>query len=60
MTFSIAKLNRLPKEERDTMYLLLVPDSVFELFHINRKTLTNPFGERVVRKSPDRISDVLR
>jgi hypothetical protein len=49
MTFSIAKLNRLPKEERDTMYLLLVPDSVFELFHINRKTLTNPFGERVVQ-----------
>jgi hypothetical protein len=49
MTFSIAKLNRLPKEERDPMYLLLVPDAVFEMFHINRKTLTNPFGERVVR-----------
>jgi hypothetical protein len=49
MTFSIAKLNRLPKEERDPMYLLLVPDAVFEMFHINRKTLTNLSGERVVR-----------
>ncbi len=49
MIFSIAKLNRLPKEERDPLYLLLVPDSVFEKFRINRKTLTNPFGERVVR-----------
>jgi len=49
MTFSIAKLNRLPKEERDRIYLRLVPDSVFERFHIDRKTLVNPLGERVVR-----------
>ena len=49
MTFSIAKLNRLPKEERDRIYLRLVPDSVFERFHIDKKTLANPSGERVVR-----------
>jgi hypothetical protein len=49
MTFSIAKVNRLPKEERDPIYLRLVPDSIFEKFHIDRKALTNPFGERVVR-----------
>jgi len=49
MTFSIAKLNRLPKEERDRVYLRLVPDSLFERFQIDPKTLTNQFGERVVR-----------
>jgi len=49
MTFSIAKINRLPKEERDSIYLRLIPDSIFEKFQINRKTLTNPLGERVIR-----------
>jgi hypothetical protein len=48
MTFSIAKLNRLPKEERDQVYLRLVPEVIFEMFQIDRQTLTNPFGERVV------------
>ncbi len=49
MTFSIAKVNRLPREERDPIYLRLVPESIFEKFQIDRKTLTNRFGERVVR-----------
>jgi hypothetical protein len=49
MTFSIAKVNRLPKEERDRIYLRLVPNSIFDKFHIDRQTLTNQFGERVVR-----------
>jgi hypothetical protein len=49
MTFSIAKINRLQKEERDRIYLLLVPPSIFEMFQIDHKTLKNPFGERVVR-----------
>jgi hypothetical protein len=48
MTFSIAKLNRLPKEERDQVYLRLVPEVIFEMFQINRQTLMNRFGERVV------------
>ncbi len=49
MTFSIAKVNRLPREERDQIYLRLVPKSIFEKFQIDRKAMTNPFGERVVR-----------
>jgi hypothetical protein len=49
MTFSIAKLNRLPKEERDRVYLNLVPHSIFERFQIDPKTLVNECGERVVR-----------
>ncbi len=48
MTFSIAKLNRLPKEERDSIYLRLGPETLFEMFQINRQTLMNPFGEKVV------------
>jgi hypothetical protein len=49
MTFSIAKLNRLPKDERDRIYLELVPRSIFEKFEIDPKTLLNKYGERVVR-----------
>jgi hypothetical protein len=49
MTFSIAKLNRLPKEERDRNYLRLVPHSLFEKFQIDPKTLVNQYGERVIR-----------
>jgi hypothetical protein len=49
MTFSIAKLNRLPKDDRDRIYLELVPRSIFERFEIDPKTLLNQYGERVVR-----------
>jgi len=48
MTFSIAKLNQLPREERNSIYLRLVPGTIFERFQIDRQTLMNPFGERVV------------
>jgi hypothetical protein len=48
MTFSIAKLNRLPKEERNSIYLRLVPEAIFEMFQIDHRTLINQFGERVV------------
>lgn len=48
MTFSIARLNRLPKEERDQAYLLLIPSSLFDRFQIDPKRLVNSFGERVV------------
>lgn len=47
--FSIAKLNCLPKEERNQIYLKLVPHSIFERFQINPKTLLNKHGERVVQ-----------
>jgi hypothetical protein len=49
LNFSIARLNRLPKEERDQIYLQLIPESIFERYQIDRKTLINPFGERIVR-----------
>jgi hypothetical protein len=48
MTFSIAKLNKLPKEERDRTYLALVPRSIFERFEIDPKALVNGYGEKVV------------
>jgi hypothetical protein len=48
MTFSIAKLNRLPKEERNSIYLRLIPESIFERFQIDRQSLTNQLGEKVV------------
>jgi len=48
MTFIISKLNRLPKEERDPLYLKLIPPSIFGRFGIDPKTLTNRHGERVV------------
>jgi hypothetical protein len=47
--FSIAKLNRLPREERDQLYLKLVPPSIFEDFEIDPTTLLNKHGERVVQ-----------
>ncbi len=49
MTFSIARLNRLPKDERDRIYLELVPESIFKKFQIDPRTLLNRYGERVVR-----------
>jgi hypothetical protein len=49
MTFSIARINRLSKVERDRIYLSLVPESIFERFQIDHKALTNSFGERVVK-----------
>ncbi len=50
MTFSIAKLNRLPKKERDRIYLSLVPKSIFERFQIDHKTLT-PFRRKGMERS---------
>ncbi len=48
MTFSIAKLNRLPREERNRAYLQLIPPSLFERFQIDPKRLVNSYGEKVV------------
>src|SRR5512147_3175256 len=48
MTFSIAKFNRLPKEERNSIYLRLIPEPIFDMFQIDRRSLTNRFGERIV------------
>ncbi len=48
MTISIAELNRFPREERNRIYLQLIPPSIFEKFNIDQKTLKNPFGEHAV------------
>lgn len=48
MTFSISRLNRLAKEERDRAYLQLIPPSLFERFQIDPKRLINSYGEKVV------------
>ncbi len=49
LAFSIAKLNCLPREERNRIYLKLVPPSIFEKFQIDSKKLLNQYGERVIR-----------
>lgn len=49
MAFSIAKLNRLPKERREPIYRQLLPPSIFERFRIDPRTLTNEHGEPVVQ-----------
>ena len=49
VTLSIAKLNSLPKKERNRIYLRLVPPSIFERLQINPGTLLNKQGERVVQ-----------
>jgi hypothetical protein len=49
LDFSITKLNRLAKEERNQIYLELVPPSIFKRYQIDPKTLTNQYGERIVR-----------
>ncbi len=48
MVFSIARLNNLPKDERNRIYLQLIPPALFEKFQIDPKSLSNLYGERVV------------
>ena len=50
MAFTIAKLNQLPKEERDCLYLQLLPEALFKKIpQIDPQTLTNHLGEKVVQ-----------
>jgi len=49
VSLSIAKLNALPKEERNRIYLTLIPPSIFDIFRIDPQTLRNEHGERVVQ-----------
>ena len=49
MVFSLEVLNKLPKQDRDSLYLQLVPPTVFRTFQIDPKTLMNIYGERVVK-----------
>lgn len=52
---NIHELNQLDQERKERLYSLLVPDRVFTLFELDRKTFTNLYGERVVeiKASPD-------
>lgn len=41
----IARLNRMPAEEKNRIYLLLIPPSLFSRLRIDPETLCNPEGE---------------
>jgi len=49
MVFTIAKLNRISKEQRDCLFLQLIPESLFSKLSIDPVTLTNRYGECVVQ-----------
>ena len=49
MVFSLEVLNKLPKQERDPLYIQLIPSTIFHTYQIDPKTLTNTYGERVVK-----------
>ncbi|MGQ9475110.1 MAG: hypothetical protein ACUVRX_01210 [Actinomycetota bacterium] len=45
---NIHDLNQLEDRVKERLYTLLIPGKVFDLFGIDRETLTNPRGEKVV------------
>ena len=45
---SLYEINHLPPEERNKLYRSLIPPQVFSLFGIDRNTLLNRQGEKVV------------
>jgi hypothetical protein len=45
---NIHDLNQLDVDAKERIYSLLIPDRVFSLFDIDRESLTNLYGERVV------------
>ena len=52
---NIHDLNQLDEERKERVYSLLIPDKVHDMFGIDRTTLTNPDGDRVVDiKAPSR------
>ena len=46
---SIHALNQLDPEVKGSVYSLLIPDKIFETFEIDRNSLRNSAGERVVK-----------
>ncbi len=51
---NIHDLNRLHETTRERVYSLLIPDPIFEMFAIDRETLANREGEKVVEvKAPE-------
>ncbi len=55
---SIVGLNALPAGVREPLYARLIPEALLERFQVDRRTLTGPRGERLVRvtASDDRTS----
>src|SRR5574341_438996 len=45
---SIRQINLLPEAEREQIYRRLIPDALFEAFGIDRRTLTDGSGRRLV------------
>lgn len=45
---NIQDLNRLEDDAKERLYGLLIPGKIFDLFGIDRRTFTNPRGEKVV------------
>jgi hypothetical protein len=46
---SLAMINQLPDDERERIYRALIYDGMLDRFGIDRETLRNPQGERVVQ-----------
>lgn len=46
---SIYEINHLPPEERTRIFRALIPPAIFSLFEIDRMTLSNRHGEKVVQ-----------
>ncbi|MEW6554272.1 MAG: hypothetical protein AB1384_08315 [Actinomycetota bacterium] len=52
---NIHDLNQLDQDTKERVYSLLIPDRIFDLFEIDRESLTNNYGDRVVTfKTPPR------
>jgi hypothetical protein len=48
LPLTIHELNQLEQEQKERLYSLLIPDRAFDLFGIDRRTFTNPAGEKVM------------
>jgi hypothetical protein len=46
---SLSGINRLPEQEKETLYTGLLPSRLFSLLRIDPATLCNPDGERLVQ-----------
>lgn len=46
---SLREINRLPEAAKERIYRDLLPPQIFELFPLDRETLTGPDGERAVQ-----------
>lgn len=45
---SLLQINQLPREEREKLYLRIIPETILTTFNIDPVTLTDPTGNRLV------------